>query len=59
MAHSDAVHITPDHSLKPHTALIAHNHITDNCGIFSKKAVFSEYRAFSFNRENQSHIKGF
>jgi hypothetical protein len=44
VSHPDAVHISTNHRIKPYTALVSGNHITNNSGVWRKKTMLTELR---------------
>jgi hypothetical protein len=49
IAHSNLMDIAANNSLKPNTALVAHDHITNNGRVFCDIAIVSHLGRFSFN----------
>jgi hypothetical protein len=57
ISYPDKIHIAAYHRLEPHGALVAHDHIADNGGIFCEEAVLSELRRIVSARQYKSHVE--
>jgi len=55
IAHADAVYISAQYCIEPHTAIVTHNYIAHDSGIWSKVAVTSNGRKNAFDRKDQRH----
>jgi hypothetical protein len=53
--HTDEIHISPHYGIEPNAAIITHDHITNNRGIGSQKAIISKLRMFILYRKQYRH----
>jgi len=55
IADADVVDISPDNCIEPDTAIIADDHIPDDCRILGKETPLSDIRDNPFDRSDQWH----
>jgi hypothetical protein len=53
---ADGMYIAADYGVEPYAAVVAHNNIADNGGVFGYKRVFAYNRAYSFNWIYEWHV---
>ena len=51
VAHFNKIYISSDHRIEPDTAIVTHDHITDNSSIGSNKTIVSKLGVFVFYRK--------
>lgn len=56
IAHPDTVYIAADDGVEPNAAIITHDHISYNSGIWGQETVGTKLGEFAFYVEDQGHV---
>ena len=56
IAHAYAVYVTSQYSIEPNAAIIAHDHVPNNCGIWCDETIFSKRWVYIIYREYNRHV---
>ncbi|KAF5037095.1 hypothetical protein DSECCO2_568300 [anaerobic digester metagenome] len=58
-ANADGMHIAADDRIEPHRAVVAHDHVAGNGGIFSYHAIGAKFGQYPFHFFDQCHQNEF
>jgi hypothetical protein len=59
ISNPDIMHITTNHSIEPHTAIITHFNFAHDGGILGEKTIFSIFWTYAINCSDQCHNPNF